>query len=132
MDYTPPLLGGNNVKLFTSGKDKFDHLLADIEKARQHIHIEYYVLNDDEIGMKVQEALIRKLGGLEIRIIYDSFGSRKAKKKFLEEFRRAGIETEPFFKTYMVCNHFKIELQDSPQNSGYRRTDRICWRNEYC
>jgi cardiolipin synthase len=98
LDYTP-LLGGNNVKLFTSGKDKFDHLLADIEKARQHIHIEYYVLNDDEIGMKVQEALIRKAReGLEIRIIYDSFGSRKAKKKFLEEFRRAGIETEPFLK----------------------------------
>ena len=98
MDYTP-LLGGNDVKLFTSGKDKFGHLFADIEKAEKHIHIEYYVLEDDELGKKLQSALIRKAAeGLEIRIIYDSFGSRKTKKAFFEDFRKAGIETEPFLK----------------------------------
>ena len=98
MDYTP-LLGGNDVKLFTTGEEKFDHLFADIEKAEKHIHIEYYVLLDDEIGKKLQQALIRKAKeGVEIRIIYDSFGSRKAKKKFYEDFRKAGIETEPFLK----------------------------------
>jgi len=98
MDYTP-LLGGNDVKLFTNGKDKFDHLFADIEKAKKHIHVEYYVLLDDEIGRRFQEALIRKAKeGLEVRIIYDSFGSRKAKEKFFEEFRMAGIESEPFLK----------------------------------
>ncbi len=98
MDYTP-LLGGNDVKLFTNGKDKFRHLFADIEKAEKHIHIEYYVLDDDELGLKFQQALIRKAKeGVEIRIIYDSFGSRKAKKKFFEDFRKAGIETEPFLK----------------------------------
>ncbi|MEN6589296.1 MAG: PLDc N-terminal domain-containing protein, partial [Proteiniphilum sp.] len=89
MDYTP-LLGGNDVKLFTNGKDKFDHLLADIEKAKKHIHVEYYVFLDDEIGRKFQEALIRKAKeGLEVRVIYDSFGSRKAEKRFFEEFRMA-------------------------------------------
>lgn len=98
MDYTP-LLGGNDVKLFTSGKEKFDQLFADIEQARNHIHVEYYVFMDDEIGCRFQEALIRKAReGLEIRIIYDSFGSRKAKEKFFEAFRMAGIETEPFLK----------------------------------
>jgi cardiolipin synthase len=98
MDYTP-LLGGNDVKLFTNGKDKFDHLFADIEKAKKHIHVEYYVLLDDEIGRRFQETLIRKAKeGLEVRIIYDSFGSRKAKEKFFEEFRMAGIESEPFLK----------------------------------
>jgi len=98
MDYTP-LLGGNDVKLFTSGKDKFDCLFADIEKAEKHIHIEYYVLEDDELGKRFQQALIKKAAdGLEIRIIYDSFGSRKTKKAFFEDFRKAGIETEPFLK----------------------------------
>jgi len=98
MDYTP-LLGGNDVKLFTSGKEKFDLLFADIERAKQHIHIEYYVLEDDELGMKLQQALIRKAEeGVEIRIIYDSFGSRKTKRKYFEDFRKAGIEAEPFLK----------------------------------
>lgn len=98
MDYTP-LLGGNDVKVFTSGEEKFTHLFADIDKAEKHIHVEYYVLDDDELGLKFQQALIRKAReGLEIRVIYDSFGSRKAKKKFFEDFRKAGIETEPFLK----------------------------------
>lgn len=98
MDYTP-LLGGNDVKLFTNGRDKFESLLADIKEAKKHIHVEYYVFMDDEMGRQFQEALIQKAGeGLEVRVIYDSFGSRKAKKKFFEEFRMAGIETEPFLK----------------------------------
>lgn len=98
MDYTP-LLGGNDVKLFTSGKEKFGHLFADIERAKKHIHIEYYILEDDELGKKIQQALIRKAEeGVEIRIIYDSFGSRKTKKKYFEDFRKAGIEAEPFLK----------------------------------
>lgn len=98
LDYTP-LLGGNDVQIFTNGHDKFNHLFADIEEAKKHIHVEYYVLMDDKIGTKLQQALIKKAKeGLEVRIIYDSFGSRKAKKNYFEEYRKAGIETEPFLK----------------------------------
>lgn len=98
MDYNP-LLGGNDVKLFTDGNEKFNYLFYDIERAQEHIHIEYYVLLDDELGKKLQKALIKKAKeGVEVRIIYDSFGSRKASKKYFEEFRMAGIEVEPFLK----------------------------------
>ena len=98
IDYNP-LLGGNDVKIFTNAKDKFEHLFADIENAKEHIHIEYYVLQCDEIGEKFKNVLIRKAKeGIEIRIIYDSFGSRKLKKQFIEDFRMAGIEIEPFLK----------------------------------
>jgi cardiolipin synthase len=148
MDYTP-LLGGNDIKLFTGGKEKFEHLLADIEKAGKHIHIEYYVLLDDELGMKLQQALIRKAKeGLEIRIIYDSFGSRKAKKKFFEDFRKAGIETEPFLKLTLSVltsrlnyrTHRKIVVIDGQIGyvGGMNVADRYlkgfdwgCWRDTH-
>ncbi len=98
MDYNP-LLGGNKVELFTHASEKFDRLFADIEQADRHIHVEYYVLTDDEIGKRLQEALIRKAReGVEVRIIYDSFGSRKTGKTYFEAFRMAGIEVEPFLK----------------------------------
>lgn len=98
MDYNP-LLGGNKVELFTHAIEKFDRLFADIEQADRHIHVEYYVLTDDEIGKRLQEALIRKAReGVEVRIIYDSFGSRKTGKTYFEAFRMAGIEVEPFLK----------------------------------
>jgi cardiolipin synthase len=98
LDYTP-LLGGNDVQIFTHARDKFDQLFIDIEQAKHHIHLEYYVLLDDKIGTRLQQALIIKAKeGVEIRVIYDGFGSRKAKKRFFEEFRKAGIEAESFLK----------------------------------
>ncbi len=120
LDYTP-LLGGNDVQIFINGEDKFESMLADIENAKKHIHVEYYVLLDDEIGRKLQQALIKKAReGLEIRIIYDSFGSRRAKKKYFEDYRKAGIETEPFLKLTLPAltsrinfrNHRKIVVID--------------------
>ncbi len=98
MDYNP-LLGGNDVELFTNGTDKFSQLFKDIANAKKHIHIEYYVLIDDALGLKLQKELIKKAKeGVEVRIIYDSFGSRKVKKRYFEDFRMAGIEAEPFLK----------------------------------
>ena len=73
-----PLLGGNNVEFFTNAKDKFDTLLKDIDNAKDHIHVEYYIFADDNIGTIIKDALIRKsLQGIEVRVIYDGFGSRK-------------------------------------------------------
>lgn len=120
LDHTP-LLGGTDVRLFTSGREKFECLLNDIENARQHIHIEYYVFEDDRIGTKVRDALIRKsLEGVEVRVIYDGFGSRESKKAFFEEFRKAGIEAEPFLRLALprltsrlnYRNHRKIVVID--------------------
>ncbi len=94
-----PLLGGNNVEFFTNAKDKFDTLLKDIDNAKDHIHVEYYIFADDNIGTIIKDALIRKsLQGIEVRVIYDGFGSRKTKKEFWEDMRKAGIEAEPFLK----------------------------------
>ncbi|MEA4978370.1 MAG: cardiolipin synthase [Petrimonas sp.] len=120
LDHTP-LLGGNDVRFYTNAVDKFEDLLRDIEQARQHIHVEYYVFGDDKIGIKVRDALIKKsLEGVEVRIIYDGFGSRKTKKAFFEELRKAGIEAEPFLKAALpkitsrlnYRNHRKIIVID--------------------
>lgn len=116
-----PLLGGNDVRFFTSGAEKFEQLLRDIENAKKHIHVEYYIFADDEIGKKIRDALIKKsLEGVEVRVIYDSFGSRKAPKAFFEEFHKAGIEAEPFLKLVLprltsrlnFRNHRKIVVID--------------------
>ncbi len=97
-DHTP-LLGGNDVQFFTEGEAKINSLIRDIENAEQHIHIEYYVIEDKEVGERLKNALIQKsLQGVEVRLIYDSFGSRKIKKKYFEDLRKAGIEAEPFLK----------------------------------
>ena len=116
-----PLLGGNDVDIFVSAREKFDKLLNDIKNAKHHIHIEYYIFADDDLGHTIKDALIKKaLDGVEVRIIYDGFGSRKTKRSFFEEMRKAGIEAEPFLKLVFprftsrlnYRNHRKIVVID--------------------
>ena len=58
---TSPLLYGSDIRVFTNGKDKFQALFDDIRRAKQHVHIQYYIFNDDEIGTQLKELLIQKV-----------------------------------------------------------------------
>lgn len=115
------LLGGNSVEFFTTGSAKFDRLFQDLENAKHHIHLEYYILEEDELGYKLQQTLIRKAKeGVQIRIIYDSFGARNVRRRYFEEYRKNGIEIKPFLKLALPTltsrlnyrNHRKIVVID--------------------
>ena len=116
-----PLLQSSSVDYYIAGRDKFDALFRDIEKANEHIHIEYYVWDDDVVGNQLKNALIKKSAqGIKIRVIVDSVGSWKVKRSFYEELRSAGIEVEEFMKVKFPMftshvnyrNHRKIVVID--------------------
>jgi cardiolipin synthase len=100
---------GNKVQIFTSGKEKFDALIKDIEGARQYINLQYYIIKDDEIGTRVVEALMRKSReGVKVKVIYDHIGSIHTKSKFFKQMIKAGIEVHPFFK--VTFPHFATHV----------------------
>ncbi len=91
------LTQNNNVEIYFSGKEAFDQILSDFEKARHHIHVEYYIIEDDKIGKRVQEMLIKKaLQGVIVRVIYDDVGSWSLPKKYTNSLHHAGVEIHPF------------------------------------
>lgn len=66
------LTKGNKVKLIHDGKDKFNQLLDDISKAKDHIHVTYYIFRGDDIGTKLVKALEeRAKQGVEVNVLYD-------------------------------------------------------------
>ena len=68
-------------------------LLRELQKAKQHIHMEYYIFEDDAIGRLVRDVLIEKASqGVEVRVIYDDVGCWHVPNRFFEEMRNAGIE----------------------------------------
>lgn len=65
----------NEVEIFTDGYSFFPALLREISKAEDHIHVDIYIFNDDELGHLVADALIDKAKqGVEVRVIYDDVG----------------------------------------------------------
>ena len=90
---------GNSVEVFNEGESKFRSLLADIESARQYIHLQYYIIADDATGKRLADALLRKATeGVKVRVIYDHIGSFNTSNAFFRRLREGGVETHPFFR----------------------------------
>ena len=87
----------NKVELFTNGYSFFLSLIADIGRARHHIHVDVYIFEDDALGRLVRDVLIDKARqGVEVRVIYDDVGSWSTDSEFFEQMRDAGVEVSPF------------------------------------
>lgn len=115
------LLYGTEIRVFTSGAEMFKELLAALRKAEHHIHLEFYIFNDDKIGNEVKQILIEKVkAGVEVRVLYDDVGCWHVKKSFFNEMKAAGIEVYAFLRVAFPVftskvnyrNHRKIVVID--------------------
>lgn len=111
----------NKVEILTSGYTFFPALLHDIASAKDHIHIDIYIFEDDALGTLVADALIAKARqGVVVRVLYDDVGCWSVPRRFFERMRVEGIEVEPFmpvrFPTFArkvnYRNHRKMMIID--------------------
>ena len=111
----------NDVRLIVDGKEKFRMLLEDLQKAEDSIHIQYYIIKDDEVFGAIKEVLVQKAKeGVEVRVLFDAMGCRSMKKKDWQELEAQGIETAEFFPALFgrlqlrinYRNHRKIVVID--------------------
>jgi cardiolipin synthase len=116
-----PLTRRNRLKLLINGEEKFPEVLEALRNAKHHIHIEYYIYEQDVIGQQIENTLIQKAReGVQVRFIYDDFGSPTIKKQTEKRMREAGIEIFPFQKVWFYLlanrlnyrNHRKIIVID--------------------
>lgn len=111
----------NKVLVLNNGTETFNAIVQALEKAKDHIHLEYYIIEDDEIGNIIRQLLIRKAKeGVKVRLIYDDIGSWDLSKEYLNSLTDAGVETFSFMpvKFYRFAlkinyrNHRKIIIVD--------------------
>ncbi len=116
-----PILKATEVKLLVNGEQKFPELIAAMEAATDHIHIEYYIYADDDIGNTLKEIMIHKASqGVQVRFIYDDFGSHGVNKRIVGELRAAGVEAYPYYQIRLYAlanrmnfrNHRKVAVID--------------------
>lgn len=88
-----PIFGGNSVEVMTGYDGSIDRLVADIDAARDHAHLLYYIFEADGVGRRVAGALERAVKrGVACRVIMDAMGSERGLKELAPGMRAAGIE----------------------------------------
>lgn len=92
-----PLTTGNQVQLLQDGPATYRAMLAAIKAARDHIHMETYIIEDDEVGQRFAQALIDKQRqGVAVHLIHDSVGTLSTPKAFFQRLIDSGIKVLEF------------------------------------
>lgn len=121
IDYSP-YRNDNEVCMYSDGKEFFDALLKSLNKAKKSINMEFYIFKNDDIGTKILDILEEKAkNGVEVRLLYDSVGSRLLNRNVLKKLRAVGGKTGEFFPSWLKLinlnmnfrNHRKIVVIDN-------------------
>lgn len=112
----------NTVEIFTDGEAKFTDLRRELRKALHFIHLQYYIIKDDELFDSIAPILVeRAKEGVEVRVLCDGMGGRSMPEKKWKELKRHGVKVGIFFPAILgrlqlrmnYRNHRKIVIIDN-------------------
>lgn len=115
-----PILGGNGVELLVDYDKTIDAIVEDIDTAKEHVHLLYYIFATDATARKVIAALVRaEQRGVKCRVLIDALGSRPWAYKLVPLLEKAGVEVHrvlplKFIKGFRadLRNHRKVVVID--------------------
>ncbi len=101
-----PLTKGNKVTLLADGPATYAAMFKALENATEHINLETFIIEDDEMGRKFADLLLKKRAeGVRVNLIFDSVGSLGTPTAFFQRLRDGGIQVVEF----NPVNPFKTE-----------------------
>jgi cardiolipin synthase A/B len=92
-----PPLRADHIELYTEGEPKYRAIAEAIDAARHHVHLEYYIWENDQIGRRLRDQLVaRAKAGIEVRVLVDATGSIGARRSFFRGLSEAGASVAWF------------------------------------
>ena len=113
-----PLVVGNKVTLLQDGPATYAAMFAAIERAVDNINLESYILEDDEVGRQFADLLLAKQArGVQVNLLYDSFGSIQTPRAFFDRLVAGGIAVLEF----NPVNPLNLRLPWAPNHRDHRK-----------
>ncbi|MGW8370501.1 MAG: cardiolipin synthase [Gammaproteobacteria bacterium] len=105
--------GRNRVELLINGEATFDSILERIAEARDYVLVQFYMIHDDGLGQRMQQALIeRARAGVRILVLYDEVGSSGLPDSYVDALVAAGAEVSSFKPTQGWRNRFQLNFRN--------------------
>jgi cardiolipin synthase len=92
-----PLTLGNKITLLQDGAATYEAMFTAIRGARDHINMETFIIEDDDVGRQFSDVLLEQQGkGVQVNVIYDSVGAIKTPAAFFKRLTDGGIAVLEF------------------------------------
>lgn len=108
-----PLTQGNAVDLLIDGKATFESILTGIDRARDYVLVQFYIIRDDGLGRELRDKLIAKAkAGVRCYVLFDEVGSKDLPKRYLKELHAGGVQAAAFNTTKGEANRFQLNFRN--------------------
>ncbi len=106
-------LQGNDLELLVNGEATFASILQGVASAEHYILFQFYMIHDDGLGRRVQQALMeRARAGVQVKVLYDEVGSSGLPSAYVKELEAAGVEVSSFKPTQGWRNRFQLNFRN--------------------
>ncbi len=104
---------GNEVSIYHEDEQNFNAIMAAIEKATDHVHLEYYIFQPDETGSVLRDLLVHKVSeGVQVRLLVDYIGTWNWPRSFKRSFRDGGVKLGFFLPVVPWRGRWRVNLRN--------------------
>ena len=104
---------GNDVRMYTKGREKFADLIDDLRNAKHFIHMQYFIFRDDRLGCQIRDELVAAVQrGVEVRVLFDDMGSWTVSRRFFRNMQKNGIDVHPFMRVAFPNPSLRINYRN--------------------
>ena len=102
---------GHYIELLRSGEQYFEACERIIDEAEKFIHFQTYIVEDDETGRRIADALARAARrGVRVYFLLDAYGGKSFSRNLISMVEEAGV----FFRKFspvMITRGFQMSLR---------------------
>jgi len=92
-----PFTGRNAARLLVDGEATFAALFAAIEAAERYVFVQFYIVRDDDLGMRLHALLLKKAKqGVKTYLLFDALGALTLDQSYIDSLRDGGVEVGSF------------------------------------
>jgi cardiolipin synthase len=102
---------GHTIELLRSGENFFASCEKIIDAAKSYIHFQTYIVDDDDTGRRIVNALIRAAArGVRVYFLLDAYGGVSFSKELINRVEKAGILFR-LFSPGLITKGFQLSLR---------------------
>jgi len=108
-----PYTQHNDAELLIDGEATFKSIFEGMDRARDYILAQFYIIRDDQVGREFKRRLVLKArSGVRCYVLYDEVGSKDLPRSYVNDLKTAGVQVRPFNTTQGSANRFQINFRN--------------------